>query len=76
MSLRCCNGRRRHVCRRVSLVKQGGNLLRIAVDGRVAVDMPVNDVERVWSSTIERYFASASLGVVMRDEVTMAKFKG
>jgi phosphoribosylformylglycinamidine synthase subunit PurL len=35
----------------------GGNLLRIAVDGRVAVDMPVSDAERVWSSTIERYFA-------------------
>jgi phosphoribosylformylglycinamidine synthase len=35
----------------------GGNLLRIAVDGRVAVDMPVSEVERVWSSTIERYFA-------------------
>ena len=35
----------------------GGNLLRIAVDGRFAVDMPVGDAERVWSSTIERYFA-------------------
>jgi phosphoribosylformylglycinamidine synthase len=35
----------------------GGNLLRIAVDGRVVVDMPVSDAERVWSSTIERYFS-------------------
>ncbi len=35
----------------------GGNLLRIAVDGRVVVDMPVTDAERVWSSTIGRYFA-------------------
>jgi phosphoribosylformylglycinamidine synthase len=35
----------------------GGNLLRVAVDGRIAVDMPVSDAERVWSSTIERYFA-------------------
>jgi hypothetical protein len=35
----------------------GGNLLRIAVGGRVAVDMPVSDIERVWSGTIERYFA-------------------
>ena len=33
----------------------GGNLLRIAVDGRVVVDMPVSDAERVWSGTIERY---------------------
>jgi phosphoribosylformylglycinamidine synthase len=35
----------------------GGNLLRIAIGGRVAVDMPVSDIEGVWSNTIERYFA-------------------
>ena len=35
----------------------GGNLLRIAVDGRVVVDMPVSDAEGVWSSTIERCFS-------------------
>ena len=35
----------------------GGNLLRIAVDGRVVVDMMVSDAERVWSRTIGRYFS-------------------
>ena len=35
----------------------GGNLLRIAVGGRLVVDVPVSDAERVWSSTIEQSFA-------------------
>jgi phosphoribosylformylglycinamidine synthase len=34
----------------------GGNLLRIAVGGRVVVDVPVAEAERVWSSAIEAYF--------------------
>ncbi len=34
----------------------GGNLLRIAVGGRVVVDVPVDEAERVWSTAIERYF--------------------
>jgi phosphoribosylformylglycinamidine synthase len=35
----------------------GGNLLRIAVGGRAAIDLPVDEGERVWSDAIERYFA-------------------
>ena len=35
----------------------GGNLLRVSVDGHNAVDVPVADAERVWSGTIEEYFA-------------------
>jgi phosphoribosylformylglycinamidine synthase len=34
----------------------GGNRLRIAVAGRVAVDVSVDEAERVWSSAIERVF--------------------
>ena len=34
----------------------GGNLLRIAAGERIAVDLPVADAERVWSSAIEGYF--------------------
>jgi len=34
----------------------GGNRLRIAVAGAVAIDEPVDALERVWSSAIERYF--------------------
>jgi phosphoribosylformylglycinamidine synthase subunit PurL len=34
----------------------GGNRLRIAVAGRVIVDVSVDDAERVWSSAIERVF--------------------
>ena len=34
----------------------GGNLLRIAVGGHMAVDMPIHDAERAWSSALERYF--------------------
>jgi phosphoribosylformylglycinamidine synthase subunit PurL len=35
----------------------GGNLLRIAVGGRLAVDVTVDAAERVWSGTIERHFS-------------------
>ena len=34
----------------------GGNLLRIAVGGRVVIDLPVDDAERAWSTAIEKYF--------------------
>jgi phosphoribosylformylglycinamidine synthase len=34
----------------------GGNLLRIAVGGRIAIDVPVVEAERIWASAIERYF--------------------
>ncbi len=37
----------------------GGNLLRIAVGGRVVVDMPVTDAERVWSSADRAVFREA-----------------
>src|SRR5262245_31738225 len=35
----------------------GGNRLRIAVAGRVIIDVSVADAERVWSTAIERVFA-------------------
>jgi phosphoribosylformylglycinamidine synthase len=35
----------------------GGNRLRIAVAGRACVDMGVDELERGWSTAIERYFA-------------------
>jgi phosphoribosylformylglycinamidine synthase len=34
----------------------GGNLLRIVVDGRVAVDVTIDEAERVWSTAFEQYF--------------------
>jgi len=34
----------------------GGNLLRVAVAGRVVIDLPVDDAERAWSTAIEKYF--------------------
>jgi phosphoribosylformylglycinamidine synthase len=34
----------------------GGNLLRISVGGRTAIDVPVHDAERVWSTAIEKRF--------------------
>jgi phosphoribosylformylglycinamidine synthase II len=36
--------------------RTSGGTLRIAVDGRVAIDMPIVDAERSWSEAIERYF--------------------
>jgi hypothetical protein len=35
----------------------GGNLLRIAVAGRVALDLPVHEAERMWSNGMGRYFS-------------------
>lgn len=35
----------------------GGNRLRIAVAGRVIIDVSVDEAERVWSTSIERVFA-------------------
>jgi phosphoribosylformylglycinamidine synthase len=35
----------------------GGNRLRISVAGRPALDVLVDDAERVWSTAIERVFA-------------------
>ena len=34
----------------------GGNRLRIAVGGRMAIDMSVLDADRAWSTAVERYF--------------------
>ncbi len=34
----------------------GGNRLRIAVAGRLAIDQSVDEAERVWSTAIERFF--------------------
>jgi phosphoribosylformylglycinamidine synthase II len=35
----------------------GGNHLRMAVDGRMVIDMPVDEAERAWSGALESYFA-------------------
>ena len=35
----------------------GGNRLRIAVGGEIAVDVAVTEAERAWSTAIEQYFA-------------------
>jgi phosphoribosylformylglycinamidine synthase len=35
----------------------GGNRLRIAVAGAVAIDQPADEAERVWSSSIDRHVA-------------------
>jgi phosphoribosylformylglycinamidine synthase len=45
-----------HVPARV-IGETGGNRLRIAVAGRVIVDLLVDDAERVWSTAIEQVFA-------------------
>ena len=34
----------------------GGNRLRIAVAGRLVVDLSVDELERLWSSAIEQHF--------------------
>jgi len=36
----------------------GGNRLRFAVDGRVILDLSVDEAEKVWSSAVETYFAA------------------
>jgi phosphoribosylformylglycinamidine synthase len=35
----------------------GGNRLRIAVAGQIVIDQSVDEAERVWSNTIEHFFA-------------------
>jgi phosphoribosylformylglycinamidine synthase subunit PurL len=35
----------------------GGNRLRIAVAGQMVIDQSVDEAERVWSNTIEHFFA-------------------
>ena len=34
----------------------GGHQLRISVGGELAIDVPVGELERIWTSAIERYF--------------------
>jgi phosphoribosylformylglycinamidine synthase subunit PurL len=36
--------------------KIGGHQLRISVGGELAIDVPVGELERIWTSAIERYF--------------------
>ncbi len=36
--------------------RTGGNLLRVAVGGHMAIDLSVDEAERAWSSAVERYF--------------------
>ena len=36
--------------------RTGGQRLRIAVDGRAAIDVGVEEAERVWSTTVGRHF--------------------
>jgi phosphoribosylformylglycinamidine synthase subunit PurL len=38
----------------------GGNLLRIAAGGRVAIDVAVDEAERTWSTALEKYFRRAA----------------
>jgi hypothetical protein len=35
----------------------GGQELRIAVDGQVAIAVTVSEAERIWSNAVEHYFA-------------------
>jgi phosphoribosylformylglycinamidine synthase len=37
--------------------RTGGARLRIAINGRAAIDCSVAEAEQVWSTAIERYFA-------------------
>jgi phosphoribosylformylglycinamidine synthase II len=37
--------------------RTGGDVLRIAVAGRVAVEMPLRDAEDAWATSLGRYFA-------------------
>src|SRR2546428_333736 len=36
--------------------RTGGSRLRIAVAGQLAIDVSIDEAERVWSSAVERYF--------------------
>ena len=38
--------------------RTGGSALRIAVDGRVAIHVSVDEAERAWTSALEHYFAA------------------
>ena len=49
-----------HVPARV-IGQTGGNRLRMAVGGTIAIDQAVEQAERVWSSAIDRYFAKREL---------------
>ena len=40
----------------VEIGRVGGERIRLSVDGRVAIDEPLRDVERMWSTTIENFF--------------------
>ena len=43
--------------RRIGVV--GGTRVQVAISGRVVVDEPVADVDRIWNTAIERYFEPA-----------------
>ena len=45
-----------HVPARV-IGQTGGNRLRMAVGGRVTIDVPIDAAERAWSAAIDSYFA-------------------
>jgi hypothetical protein len=36
--------------------RTGAQRLRIAVDGRAAIDVEIEEAERVWSTTVGRHF--------------------
>ena len=36
--------------------RTGGNLLRIAVNGKMSLDLPVGEAERAWRNALERHF--------------------
>jgi len=40
----------------VEIGRVGGDRIRMSVDGRMALDEPLQDVERMWSTAIENYF--------------------
>ena len=48
-----------HVPARV-IGQTGGNMLHIAAGGRTAIDVSVDDAERVWASAIARYFEASA----------------
>jgi len=35
----------------------GGDALRIAIDGQLAIEVAIAEAERAWTSAIEHYFA-------------------
>ena len=50
------SGRRRRACRRGSSARPAGTGCGSRSAGESAIDMPVDDAERAWSTAIERYF--------------------